>query len=208
MAAGGLTVAWVLFPAVGALIGWLTNLVAVRLLFRPHRPVRVLGFTLQGLLPRRRVELAETIGRVVETELLNRDDLLEGALTPAVREQIAATVVRAAGEAALNRLPGFLPEGLRLAVAGLVRNAAAAETQRFTEEQLPGLAAGLVDGLDIAGVVRSRILALDLEQLEGLAYAVTRRELRHIEWVGAVLGGLVGLAQAAVVAGLEALGLR
>lgn len=208
MAAGGLTVAWVLFPAVGALIGWLTNLVAVRLLFRPHRPVRVLGFTLQGLLPRRRVELAETIGRVVETELLNRDDLLEGALTPAVREQIAATVVRAAGEAALNRLPGFLPEGLRLAVAGVVRNAAAAETQRFTEEQLPGLAAGLVDGLDIAGVVRSRILALDLEQLEGLAYAVARRELRHIEWVGAVLGGLVGLAQAAVVAGLEALGLR
>jgi len=199
-------VAWLLFPLIGAVIGWSTNVVAIRLLFRPRRPVRILGLTLQGLLPRRHGELAEIVGQVVERELLRRDDLVRSALTPAVREQVSSTVVRAAGEAAFQRLPAFLPAGLRLAVAAAVRSAAAAESSRFTEEHLPALAADFIDGLDIAGMIRNRILSLDLAQLEALAYAVARRELRHIEWLGAVLGALVGLAQAALVAGLRAAG--
>lgn len=203
MAAGGLPVAWaawIMMPLVGALIGWLTNVAAVRMLFRPHRPLHILGMTFQGVLPRRQEELAETVGRVVATELLRRDDLVRGALTPAVREQIAASITQAAGEAAMNRLPGFLPAGLRSALAGAVRSAAEAESRRFTQDRLPELAAGLFDGLDIAGIIRDRLLALDLEELERLALAVARRELRHIELVGAVLGALVGLAQAAITA--------
>ncbi|HEX6989654.1 MAG TPA: DUF445 family protein [Bacillota bacterium] len=203
MTAGDGMVAWLLYPAVGMLIGWLTNVAAVRLLFRPHRPVRVLGVTLQGVLPRRRRELADTIGRVIETELLRHEDLLTGTLTPAAREQIAATVARAAGEAALNRLPAFLPGGIRLALATAVRKAAAAESGRFTDQEWPELAAGLLGGLDIAGIIRERILAFDLDELERLAYAVARRELRHIEWAGAVLGGLVGLIQAALTVAIR-----
>ncbi|REJ38288.1 MAG: hypothetical protein DIU84_00705, partial [Bacillota bacterium] len=107
---------------------------------------------------------------------------------------------RAGGGAARNRLRGFLPAGLRSARAGAVRSAAEAESRRFTQDRLPELAAGLFDGLDIAGMIRDRLLALDLEELERLALAVARRELRHIELVGAVLGALVGLAQAAITA--------
>ncbi|HHT66442.1 MAG TPA: DUF445 family protein, partial [Clostridiales bacterium] len=49
---------------VGALIGWFTNYLAVKMLFRPIRPWRIplTKIELQGLIPKRREEIAVTIG--------------------------------------------------------------------------------------------------------------------------------------------------
>ena len=63
-------------PVVGALIGWITNRLAVMLIFRPYKPVRLLGYTFQGVVPKRRLELAEKIGAVIEKELLSMEDLV------------------------------------------------------------------------------------------------------------------------------------
>src|SRR5258708_4122110 len=79
-------VPWVMLPTVGGAIGWATNLVAIRMLFHPPRPM--LG--LHGLLPRRQRELAASVGQVVGTELVPADDLLKGLdgadLTPYLRD--------------------------------------------------------------------------------------------------------------------------
>ncbi len=49
-----------LLPFIGAFIGWATNVIAIRMLFRPHRPVRVpmTPLILQGVLPRRHADLS------------------------------------------------------------------------------------------------------------------------------------------------------
>jgi uncharacterized membrane protein YheB (UPF0754 family) len=79
---------WVLPPAIGALIGYITNAVAIKMLFRPLGEIRLFGIRLPftpGILPRERHRLAESIGRMVEQELF----------TPAVlRERLARTDVR------------------------------------------------------------------------------------------------------------------
>ena len=52
---------WVwLTPFVGAFIGWLTNYVAIKMLFRPREPWYILGFPMQGVMPRRQRDLALT----------------------------------------------------------------------------------------------------------------------------------------------------
>ncbi|MEL6714072.1 MAG: DUF445 family protein, partial [Planctomycetota bacterium] len=56
---------WLLLPLVGALIGYGTNRLAVRMIFRPIEPVRILGFRVQGLIGRRQAEIARSIGGVV-----------------------------------------------------------------------------------------------------------------------------------------------
>lgn len=67
-------------PLIGALIGYFTNFIAVKMLFRPHHPVmlgkRRLPFT-PGLIPKRKDELAGAIGNAVGTTLLTKDDLTE-----------------------------------------------------------------------------------------------------------------------------------
>ena len=70
----------ILIPAfIGGIIGWITNVLAIKMLFRPVYPVRIplIGIDLQGLLPKRRAEIAVSIGETVEKELINIDDILK-----------------------------------------------------------------------------------------------------------------------------------
>ena len=60
---------YVIMGAMGALIGWGTNIVAIWLLFRPQRPIRLGSWQLQGLLPRRQADIAMNIGQAIEREL-------------------------------------------------------------------------------------------------------------------------------------------
>jgi uncharacterized membrane protein YheB (UPF0754 family) len=52
-------------PFVGALIGWLTNYLAIKMLFRPRQPRFIFGL-LCRVIPRRQRDLALKIGEVVE----------------------------------------------------------------------------------------------------------------------------------------------
>lgn len=67
---------WALPPLMGAVIGYATNYVAIRMLFRPLRQKRVLGVPVPltpGVIPRQRRQLARNIAGVVARELLTAD---------------------------------------------------------------------------------------------------------------------------------------
>lgn len=65
-------------PVIGAFIGYLTNKVAIRMLFRPLKAWRVFGLRLPmtpGVIPSKRHELAENIGKMVGEHLLTAQDI-------------------------------------------------------------------------------------------------------------------------------------
>ncbi|MFQ5901416.1 MAG: DUF445 domain-containing protein, partial [Thermodesulfobacteriota bacterium] len=64
-----------LFPVTGAVIGWFTNYIAVKMLFRPYIPVKILGLSIQGIIPKRRKEIARGIAKAIERDLLSAKDL-------------------------------------------------------------------------------------------------------------------------------------
>ena len=72
---------FLIFPVVGALVGWFTNWLAILMLFRPREPVRFFWWSLQGVIPSRHAQLAERIADTVENNLLTQDDL-EKAFQP------------------------------------------------------------------------------------------------------------------------------
>ena len=55
---------------------------AVRMLFRPRRPVKLLGLTIfpQGMIPRHRERLATAIGKAVGEELVSQETIMEELL--------------------------------------------------------------------------------------------------------------------------------
>ena len=65
-----------LVVAISGLIGYVTNVLAIKSLFRPIRPVKVGPFSIQGLIPKRRFDVAQSIGSMVASELLIQDDLV------------------------------------------------------------------------------------------------------------------------------------
>jgi uncharacterized membrane protein YheB (UPF0754 family) len=186
----------ILTPLVGAFIGWVTNLIAVRMLFRPLRPLRVLGLTLQGLIPRRRTEIAATVARTVERDLLSPGEISavlhrldwEGEVSRAVDE----IVERRAG--ALRTLP-FADTLLEPLKEALTRN-----LLKEVEERRGGLVERFRERLDLQEMVVRRLDQYDLAAFEALVLKVAERELSAIVWLGALLGFLVGLAQVGLLA--------
>ena len=86
---------WILPPLIGATIGYVTNLVAIKMLFRPLREVRLFGLRLPftpGILPRQRRRLADNIGDMVQRELLTAGVLRERLAKAEVRENIGSAI--------------------------------------------------------------------------------------------------------------------
>ena len=68
----------ILAPALGGIIGYITNDIAIRMLFRPHKAKYIMGvhvpFT-PGIIPKEKGRIAEAIGGVISENLMNKEVL-------------------------------------------------------------------------------------------------------------------------------------
>ena len=75
---------YIVTPLIGAVIGYVTNWIAVKMLFRPRREIRVFGKRLPftpGVIPRGQGRLARAVGNAVETQLLTPEYMKEKLLS-------------------------------------------------------------------------------------------------------------------------------
>jgi uncharacterized membrane protein YheB (UPF0754 family) len=187
---------WITIPAIGGLIGWSTNWLAVKMIFRPIKPRRILFFKVQGLIGRRQQDLAKAIGRVVGKHLVEHKDIVRGlnkldfggALAGVLDKGLAPKVQELRG---LPLIGGFLTEER---VAG-IRDAIVAGVMEHKETVLDEVEKGLAQGLDVPKLVETKVAAFAVEKLEAMILEVASRELRAIEVLGGMLGALIGLAQ-------------
>jgi uncharacterized membrane protein YheB (UPF0754 family) len=190
---------WIwLTPLVGGLIGWLTNFLAIKMLFHPRQPRVIMGFLLQGVIPKRQRDLALKIGEVVEEELLHTEDILSAINTEELRAHLA-TVIE-------GRIDRFLREKLfrgdflytkvlsREAVQRLKR-ALIAELVSLFPLEVEATLKQFVEKVNIRKIVADRVEQFDFDRLESLVYRVARAELFWVEISGGVLGFLIGLLQ-------------
>jgi uncharacterized membrane protein YheB (UPF0754 family) len=82
---------FVIASLVGAVIGYITNWLAIKMLFRPHEEKRFLGIKIPftpGLIPKERYRMAKSVGETVGTHLLSREALVEALCSPKVKKQL------------------------------------------------------------------------------------------------------------------------
>ena len=53
-------------PFIGALIGWFTNYIAIKMLFHPRDEVRIFFIPIQGVFPRRQKDLPANSARLYQ----------------------------------------------------------------------------------------------------------------------------------------------
>ena len=163
---------WTTPPIVGALIGYATNRIAIKMLFRPHQPKHLFRWQLPltpGVIPRHREELAANIGAVVERELLSEDAIRNYAKDPEFRNGLEQFL-------RVNFVPNRrLRERLyRFVVDQIVKYRKATEVNKLVEDQ---------------------VKRYEVHTMEGIILSVTRKHLRWISWFGALLGALIGCLQ-------------
>ena len=99
-------------PCVGAFIGYLTNKIAIRMLFRPLRPWRLFGLRLPmtpGVIPAKRRQLAENIGEMVGRHLLTSKDIGAALSEEPFQDHLTALIDRKVKDA-LKKERGTLAE--------------------------------------------------------------------------------------------------
>jgi uncharacterized membrane protein YheB (UPF0754 family) len=186
--------AWTL-PVQGILVGYVTNWLALIMIFRPMVETRYLFFKYQGLFHRRQVEVSEKFATMFSEHVLNGKNILDEVLY----RRIGRTVVETMNEdiiqelrndgASAQAITAFekASDGSRKEVAAdlALRLSQASETM----EKL------INRSMNVKATIFNRMKDLPGEDFESLL----RSAFQEDEWIlivmGAVLGAIVGLGQ-------------
>lgn len=186
-------------PIISAFIGYITNVVAIKLLFWPRKPINCLAFELYGLLPKRRKDIAESIGALVEEELLSVSDIFAHIDTPQVRNSLVDKIMEIIRARIANAVPGFVPGKIANLVGSSVDRLLRQEAEDIISQVMKASELYLSEEIQIKSIVEEKINQLDILQLEKMLKEVSARELRFIEVLGGVLGFLIGIIQMTIL---------
>jgi len=185
-------------PLIGALIGWLTNYIAIKMLFHPREVVKVFFIPIQGVFPKRQKDLARKLGQIVSEELVSVEDLTAHLKEKATSAAILNHIAMRLEEGIASRLPRAFPM-----LAMLMSSDVAEKIKSFLREQIGSLNEELIDKLsseleeelDVHRIVEEKVAAFSSDKLEEILFSIMRQEFKFVEMVGAVLGFLIGVAQ-------------
>ena len=188
----------ILLPIIAALIGWLTNYLAVKMLFHPRLPLQVLGFSIQGVFPKRQKQLADKLGSLVAEELFSVKDVAEKlkelATSPESMELVGKRIEKTIREKLVKSFP-MLAMFLTDEMVEKVTNLFKSELQDFLGESAQDLGKKLEESLDVKELVRNKVEAFSSDKLEQILFSIMSKEFRFIELIGAILGFMIGCVQ-------------
>ncbi|CAB9519987.1 expressed unknown protein [Seminavis robusta] len=189
--------AWVL-PAAGFIVGWFTNFVALKIIFKPIEPVNICGYQLQGIFLKRQKEVSEIYARVLCTEIVHIkamfDDIFVGPLSGNFYAMLRAHTLVFTDKMTAELKP------LAIAAMGAEQFAAMKEAiaQKVMDE-LPNIIDQCyeyaTEALGIEAELRTKMMALSCAEFEGVLHPAFEEDEILLIIVGAVLGAIVGVLQ-------------
>ena len=184
---------------VGALIGWFTNYLAIKLLFRPYNEINLGLFKLQGLIPKRRHEIAVNIAEVIETELISMKEIgakldtdsfeyddLDEFLDRLVNEKIKAELLEKN-----PFLKMFVNDKMLMKIKDYIKKLILDNK----EELFQLLLKSIEKNVDLKGHIIEKMDNFSLREIEDIIIRISKRELKHIEILGGILGGIIAVFQ-------------
>jgi uncharacterized membrane protein YheB (UPF0754 family) len=194
-------VIYAITPFLTAIIGWVTNWVAVKMLFVPLTPKVIFGIRFQGLIPRRQKELAEQCAEIVEKELFQQKLIREAVESANVGDLAEQKVRLLMKEKLMDKLKGIPMLGAFITAESMggIEEFVIKEIREMSEDLALDFADQIEGQLQVRHIVQSRVESFDLERLKEIVETVAAKEFKTIEWVGAFLGFCVGLVQSLVL---------
>jgi uncharacterized membrane protein YheB (UPF0754 family) len=171
---------FIIYPAIGAFVGAFTNAVAIKLLFWPRRPF--LG--IQGLLPKRRSEIAQRAGELVNGYLVNSEAIRRRIDRRRLGESIDRFLSKSGSR--LWDVP-LMKRGVNKVILSVLLDKDGFFNKNVIES--------FIDEGMVSGIVEQKIAELDLHELESLTRKASGPELSFIVLSGGILGLLVGVAE-------------
>ncbi len=148
---------------VGGIIGYFTNYIAVKMLFRPRREIRVFGRVLPftpGVIPKRRGDLARAVGNAVSETLIGRDELTEMLISERMQNAFADGVSSALDELVRDR-------SVEDALSAIVGEETVGAAREEILNRLRGRIADYVNRMDLGHAIADAAGKTVLSRLQG-----------------------------------------
>ncbi|RKD32587.1 hypothetical protein BET03_10620 [Thermohalobacter berrensis] len=186
---------------IGALIGWFTNIIAIKLIFRPIEPIviPILNLKVQGLIPKRREEIAKSIGEVIEEELISIEEIIDKVIEKENLSDIVFVIKRKINEVLKDRLPAIIPTTFKNIIYSYVDDLVDKEGEKILKDLAEKMVHKATTKVRLSNLVEEKINSFELERIEKIVLSVAKKELKHIEVLGGILGFLIGTIQGILV---------
>lgn len=177
---------FILYPVIGALLGFSTNYIAIFLLFHPKR--KVLGF--QGLLEKRKIDIAENVSLMIAEHFFNADDIQKLFDEEKIKNSIRKVVHK------INKVTLFKSKSDSIMTEALFLTVKLSLFEKDTPYLKKQIVEMMLHNDEIKDLIYEKIVSYDISELERIIKDVSNTEINFIIMSGGFLGILIGLIQA------------
>jgi uncharacterized membrane protein YheB (UPF0754 family) len=183
---------WWILPLGGLIVGYLTNWLALKIIFEPKHPTKILGVTFQGMFLKRQDEVSRVYSEIIEEKLMTSENILQTALRGSGSDHLAELIELHINDA-IDRYIAFMQPYLTLGIGSeayyKIREMASKRIFEDSEKYMPYAFEYIKKTLSIADELSSRMKELSPEEFEG----VLRPAYEADEWKLILTGSLLGM---------------
>jgi len=194
---------WWLLPAGGLVVGYLTNFLALKLIFRPINPVKIGPIVIQGLFMKRQNEVSKEYAKILANELLTSEQIFEFVLRNNGMEPLAEVCRKHVIEMADKTTGATKKMIVKLAVGTTKYERMKMLAAELFVEALPNSITTMFDyadkSLQIEKTLETKLKSLSKLDFEDVLHPIFKEDEHILILVGALLGGVAGIIQMAFV---------
>ena len=194
---------YIITVLLSAFTGWITTWIAIKMLFHPRRPIKILGFTLQGIFPKNQRLIAEKLGQVVGKELLSFSEIEQKVTSPENLQKLRPEIEAHVDNFLHHKLKEVFPM-LSMFIGektiAQFKGAFLLELENLFPVLMKNYMGKLQQDLDLEKIVTEKVANFSSEKLEDILNQITKKEFQFLEFIGGFFGLLIGLVQVLVAA--------
>jgi uncharacterized membrane protein YheB (UPF0754 family) len=183
---------WWILPLGGLIVGYLTNWIALKIIFEPKHPIKFMGFTIQGMFLKRQDEVSRVYADIIESKLMTSENIIQIALNGSGSKQLLELMELHVNDA-IDRYIAFAQPYFTLGVGSdsYYRMQEIATKRIFddSDKYLPYAFEYTNKAMCIGDDLCERMKALSPEEFEG----VLRPAYEADEWKLILTGALLGM---------------
>lgn len=192
---------WWLLPIAGVIVGYLTNVIALKQIFLPIVPKKVGPFTLHGLFMRRQPEVARQYAKLIAKDVVNLENIgrefMTGRRADRTRRMIS-DALKPAIDGAVGPLRGAVRLALGRSQYDAMRNRVADEAFSYTVIPLADPAFNAEQAQALEDMLTERMRELPPEDFAELLRSAVVEDEWMLLLIGSILGFIAGCLQAVV----------
>jgi uncharacterized membrane protein YheB (UPF0754 family) len=193
-----MSITWIIIPLISAFIGWFTNWIAIKMLFHPREPKKILGFTFHGIFPKRQQVFAARLGKLVSDELLSFSDISTKITNPSNLKSVMPLIEKHIDRFLREQLPEQMP-----LISMFIGESTIQELKGVFVRQLEVLFPEIMQSyihtlkeqLDLEAIVTQKVAGFSSDKMEQILMSIMQKEFRFVEIIGGILGFVIGLLQ-------------